>query len=76
MFIVINKISNESAIIKEKQPLADHLGISRNTVYKHSKELMWETDKFIIYKPQIILIKSARGGTNSGNLLKGMSTRG
>lgn len=70
MYIVINKITNQSAIIKEKTQLAKHISVSYSTVQRNKQADVWETDQFIIYKPQIILLKSNRGGTNPENLFK------
>jgi len=62
MYIIINKISNESAIIKEKNTLSTYISRSVDTISRKKYLLMWETKEFIIYNPQIILIKSSRGG--------------
>lgn len=62
MYIVINKNSEESAIIKDKSVLASHIGKSVDTITRKKDLLSWETREFIIYNPQIILIKSTRGG--------------
>lgn len=61
MYIIINNITNESAIIKEKTPLAKHLGVSFNTVNKNKDLNVWKIKSFTVYKPEIIEIKSKRG---------------
>lgn len=62
MYIVINKNSEESAIIKDKSILAEHISKSVDTITRKKDLLSWETKEFTIYNPQTILIKSARGG--------------
>lgn len=67
MYIILNKITSETAIIKEKSPLAEYLGISLRTVQRKGNEKIWETDSHIIYIPDIVLLKSRRGG-REGNI--------
>jgi len=62
MYIIINKITNESAVIKEKIKLSDYINKSISTITRKKQLLTWQTAQFIIYNPQIILIKSSRGG--------------
>lgn len=65
MYIIINKETNKSAVIKEKQAVSNYINKSVSTIYRNKELLMWETKEFLIYNPQIILIKSQRGGKNN-----------
>jgi hypothetical protein len=65
MYIIINKATQESAIIKEKIAVSSYIGKSVSTIYRNKELKWWETDKFLIYNPQIILLKSNRGGKNN-----------
>jgi hypothetical protein len=65
MYIIINKTTQESAIIKEKVAVSSYIGISVSTIYRSRKLKWWETSKFIVYNPQIIQLKSNRGGKNN-----------
>jgi len=62
MFIVINKTSDESAVIKDKTVLSDYISKSIDTITRKKDLLSWETREFTIYNPQTILITSTRGG--------------
>lgn len=62
MYIIINKITNESSIIKEKITVSLLIGRSVATIYRKQHLKVWEYDKFLIYNPQKILIKSNREG--------------
>lgn len=62
MYTVLNKITGEVAVIKEKSPLASHIGVNVRTVYRKKDEKCWETDSHIVYKVDIVLLKSRRGG--------------
>lgn len=65
MYIIINKDTQESAIIKEKIAVSSYISKSVSTIYRNSKLKWWETSKFLIYNPQIIRLKSNRGGKNN-----------
>lgn len=70
MYIVINKFTDETAVIKEKSPLSEHLGISLRTVHRKTIDRMWETEQHIVYKADVVLLKSRRGGRGNINNLK------
>lgn len=61
MYIVIDKTTNESAVIKEKTTLAKYLGVSRSTVQRNSGNYYWKQGNFNIFEPSFIDIKSKRG---------------
>ena len=65
MYIIINKTTNESAIIKEKIAVSLLIGKSVSTIYRKQHLKMWEYGNFLIYNPQKVLIKSQRGGKNN-----------
>lgn len=65
MYIIINKTTQESAIIKEKVAVSSYIDVSVSTIYRNESLLMWETNNFLIYNPQKVLIKSQRGGKNN-----------
>ena len=65
MYIIINKETNKSAVIKEKQAVSNYINKSVSTIYRNKELLMWETKEFLIYNPQVIQIKSQRGGKNN-----------
>lgn len=67
MYIIINKETQESAIIKEKVSVSTFISKSVSTIYRNESLKWWETTKFIIYNPQIIQLKSNRGGKNNFN---------
>jgi len=62
MYILINKTTNESSIIKEKTTLSAIIGKSVSTIYRNRVLKMWESGNFLIYNPQKVEIKSQRGG--------------
>ena len=62
MYILINKTTNESAIIKEKSTLSTIINKSVATIYRNQGLKVWECNNFLIYNPQKVLIKSKRGG--------------
>lgn len=65
MYIIINKITQESAIIKDKTSVSSFIGKSVATIYRKQALKWWQTDEFLIYNPQKVLIKSQRGGKNN-----------
>lgn len=65
MYIIIDKETNKSAIIKEKQSVSNYINKSVSTIYRNKSLLMWETEQFLIYNPSIVQIKSERGGKNN-----------
>jgi len=65
MYIIINKITQESAIIKDKTSVSLYIGKSVATIYRKQTLKWWQTDEFLIYNPQKVLIKSQRGGKNN-----------
>lgn len=65
MYILINKTTNESSIIKEKTTLSTLIGKSTSTIYRNQDLKVWESDNFLIYNPQKVLIKSQRGGKSN-----------
>jgi hypothetical protein len=65
MYIIINKITQESSIIKEKTTLSTVIDRSTSTIRRNESKKYWQTDKFWIYNPQKVLIKSNRGGINN-----------
>lgn len=69
MYIVINKKTKESAIFKDKTHLCEYIGLSTKTILRNEHEKYYERGNFIVYFPQNIQIKSARGG-NRGNFDK------
>lgn len=65
MYILINKATNESAIIKEKSVLSTLINKSVATIRKKQSLKWWETNEFLIYNPQKVIIKSQRGGESN-----------
>jgi len=65
MYIIINKTTQESAIIKEKTTLSTIINKSTSTIYRNQGLKVWESDNFLIYNPQKVLIRSQRGGKNN-----------
>jgi hypothetical protein len=66
MYVVIEKETNNVAIIKENKSLSLYLGCSVSTITNKSNLKVWEWNKFTIYKPTYIEIKSKRGGNRGG----------
>jgi hypothetical protein len=62
MYIVVEKESQNSAIIKENKALSEYLGCSVGTITNKKHLTMWEWGKYTVYKPSYIQIKSSRGG--------------
>ncbi len=67
MYIIINKITQESAVIKEKTEVSNYINKSISTIYRNETKKTWETKEYIIYNPKTILIKSNRGGKRIKN---------
>jgi len=65
MYILINKTTQESAIVKEKTNVSSIISKSVSTIYRNQSLKWWETNDFIIYNPQKVLIKSNRGGESN-----------
>ena len=65
MYIIIDKITHESTIIKEKTTLSTIIGKSISTIYRNETENYWETAKYYVYNPKKVLIKSNRGGKSN-----------
>lgn len=65
MYIIVNKTTQESAIIKEKTIVSGLIGRSISTIRRKQSLKCWETEQFLIYNPQKVLIKSKRGGKNN-----------
>ena len=65
MYILINKVTQESAVIKEKSTLSTLINRSVATIYRKQSLKCWETNEFLIYNPQKVIIKSLRGGKNN-----------
>lgn len=65
MYIIIDKLTQESYIIKEKTTVSSLIDKSVSTIYRNQSLKWWETSKFIIYNPQKVEIKSKRGGKNN-----------
>lgn len=65
MYIIINKKTQESAIIKEKTNVSALINRSVATIYRKEHLKMWETDDFMIYNPQKVMLRSNRGGKNN-----------
>ena len=65
MYILINKTTNESAIIKEKSTLSTLINKSVSTIYRKQSLKVWSSGNFLIYNPQKVLLKSQRGGKNN-----------
>ncbi len=65
MYILINKTTQESAIIKEKSTLSTLINKSVSTIYRNQSLKWWESGNFLIYNPQKVIIKSQRGGKNN-----------
>lgn len=63
MYIVLSKISTQTAIIKDQTELSGYLNKSVSTIRRNLKDVSrWETNKFIVIKPDYIQIKSNSGG--------------
>lgn len=67
MYIIIDKITQESAVIKEKITVSKLIDKSVSTIYRNQSLKWWETSKFLIYNPQKVDIKSKRGGKKNFN---------
>ena len=67
MYIIIDKLTQESSIIKEKITVSYIIGRSVATIYRNQHLKHWQTDKYLIYNPQKVVIKSNRGGKNNFN---------
>ena len=65
MYILINKTTQESTVIKEKSTLSTIINKSVATIYRKQSLKCWETSEFLIYNPQKVIIKSLRGGKNN-----------
>lgn len=65
MYIIIEKSTQKSAVIKEKSKVSAYIGKSVSTIYRNERLLSWETDKYIIYNPTLVDINSKRGGKNN-----------
>ena len=65
MYILINKVTQESTVIKEKSTLSTLINRSVATIYRKQSLKCWETNEFLIYNPQKVIIKSLRGGKNN-----------
>ena len=65
MYAVVNKSTKQSAIFKEKLYLSEYIGCSTDTIRRNDRKLSWEWDNFEVFNPQIIKIKSKRGGKNN-----------
>ena len=65
MYIIIDKNTQESCIIKEKTTVSTIINKSVSTIYRNEAKKYWETHQFLIYNPQKVLIKSKRGGKNN-----------
>ncbi len=62
MYIVIEKETNDSVIIKDMTELSSFIGVSTKTIQRKTDMKMWETDRYCIYSPYYVSIKSNRGG--------------
>lgn len=67
MYIVIDKTTQESTVIKEKTVVSSIIGKSVSTIYRNESKNWWETSQFLIYNPKKVLIKSNRGGKSNFN---------
>lgn len=67
MYIIINKITQESAVIKEKTEVSSYINKSISTIYRNETKKIWETKEYIIYNPKTIILKSNRGGKRYKN---------
>jgi hypothetical protein len=65
MYIIIDKETQKSAVIKESLAVSNYINKSVSTIYRNKSLLMWETSKFLIYNPTFVQIKSKRGGKNN-----------
>jgi len=65
MYIIIDKSTQESYVIKEKTTVSSLIDKSVSTIYRNQSLKWWETGKYLIYNPQKVLIKSQRGGKNN-----------
>lgn len=62
MYIIINKITQESAVIKEKTEVSNYINKSISTIYRNESKKIWETKEYLIYNPKVVILKSNRGG--------------
>lgn len=62
MYIVIEKETNDSAIIKDMTELSSFIGVSTKTIQRKTDIMSWETSRYVIYNPSYVSIKSNRGG--------------
>lgn len=65
MYIIIDKVTHESIIIKEKTTVSTLIGKSVSTIYRNESKNYWETNKYLIYNPQKVLLRSNRGGKSN-----------
>ena len=66
MYVVIENDTDNVAVIKENKALSLYLGCSVSTIANKNHLKKWEWDKYTIYSPSTIQIKSNRGGLRDG----------
>lgn len=63
MYIVLSKTTTQTAVIKDQTELAGYLNKVVSTVRRNLKGVnKWETNEFIVIKPDFIQVKSNSGG--------------
>lgn len=63
MYIVLSKTTTQTAVIRNQTELAGYLNKVVSTVRRKLKNVSrWETETFIVIKPDYIQIKSNSGG--------------
>ena len=67
MYIIVDKITQESYVIKEKITVSNLINKSVSTIYRNQSLKWWETSQFLIYNPKKVIVKSQRGGKNNFN---------
>ena len=72
MYIILNKLTNKTAVIKEKTEIAGYLNKSISTIRRNLKAKRWETDEFIVIKADFVRVKSNRGGKRESKTLNDM----
>lgn len=72
MYIILNKLTDKTAVIKEKTEIAGYLNKSISTIRRNLKAKRWETDTFIVIEADFVQVKSNRGGKREAKNQNGM----
>ena len=63
MYIVLSKTNEKTAVIRNLTEVAGYINKVVSTIRRNLKDVSrWETEKFIVIKPDFVQIKSNSGG--------------